>query len=113
PRALAEVLAAGPAIAAGAVRPPEPRDADAIALGEARRALPALDHAADHLVAGHERELRAVELAVDDVQIRPADAAGVDPHEHLARAGGGIGELRRAERRAGSLEHHGAHHPER
>ena len=37
------------------------------------------------LVAGHERQLRVGQLAVDDVQVGAADAAGAHLEEHLAR----------------------------
>ena len=39
---------------------------------------------ADDLVAGDERQRGAVELAVDDVQVGAADAAGVHVEEHVA-----------------------------
>ena len=38
-------------------------------------------------------QLRLGQLAVDDVEVGAADAAGADPDEHLPGPGGGIGEL--------------------
>jgi hypothetical protein len=43
-------------------------------------------HGADDLVAEDERELRPVELAVDDVEVSATDAAG--PHVEQDGAGG-------------------------
>ena len=78
-RAVAEVLLAGAAVAAVAVGPTEPRNADA---------TPFADDLADDLVADHERQLRPSQLAVDDVEIRPADTACLDANDELARSGG-------------------------
>src|SRR5207247_9088901 len=50
-RVVAEVLAAGAAMAAGACRPPQPGHADPVALGEA---FAPRDHAADRLLPRHE-----------------------------------------------------------
>src|SRR5215831_2680801 len=68
-RVIAEVLEACAAIAAGAVRRPQPRDADAPLL---------TDDVGDDHVARDERQLRACELAVDDMQVGPANGAGAD-----------------------------------
>jgi hypothetical protein len=74
-RVVAEVLAAAAAVAAGAVRPREPRDAEP----------PAVVRDADDLVPEGQRQLRPVELAVDDVEIGPADPAGEHAQQHLSR----------------------------
>src|SRR5205085_5878434 len=102
-RRVAEVLAPARAVAAGAVRPAEPRDADAAAA----RLVDA-----DDLVADDERQLRMRKLAVDDVQVGAADAAGEDADEQLTR-----GRLRRRpllepERAARRVEDHRAHRQE-
>ena len=69
-------LAAVAALAAG---PAEPRDAEpAAVLG-----------LADDLVARDERQLRPVELAVDDVQVGAADAARAHAQQHLSIARNG------------------------
>ena len=52
-----------------------------------RRRSPAVAvRLADDLVAENERQLRVGELAVDDVQVGAADAAGAHAEQHLARA---------------------------
>ena len=84
---VAEVLAAGAAVAALAVGPAEPGDADAVAGREALRPLARAGDGADDLVARHQRQRRLAELAVEDVQVGAADAAGADRDQHLAGAG--------------------------
>ena len=105
-RAVAEVLASAQAVPALVVGPAEPRDADPVAR---REALAAEDDASDDLVTDDERELRVRQLAVDDVQVRAADAAREDLDEHLSRAGLGIGKIGRAERPPGFVQHHCPH----
>ena len=111
PRALAEVLAPAGAEAARPVGPAQPRDADA----GARRVLGVrarLQHGGDDLVAGDHRQPRAAHLAVADVQVGAAHAAGMDLHEHVARAIGaelGVRQLARLQRAAGLVEDHRAH----
>ena len=104
--AVAEVLAAGAAEAAGAVGPAQPRHADALAL---RVALAVAGDAGDDLVAEHERQLRLGQLAVGDVQVGATDPAGGDlaaapaPAPALGRAAPATraaGRARRAPSRA-------------
>ena len=87
----------------------EPRDADPLPDRERRRARTAGQHLAHDLVARDQRQLGVGKLAVDDVKIGAADRAGLDPHQHLARAGNRIGELGRTQRPARRVEHHGEH----
>ena len=111
-RSLAEVLAVRAAVAAFPVGPPQPRDPDAGAEREAFRPLPRLDHLADDLVAEDERELRLVEVAVGDVEVGAADAAGDYAHGDLPPAGLGIGHARRLERATLFAKDHRAHGPD-
>ena len=74
-RRLAEVLAAGEAVAARPVGPAEPGHAEP---------APVLV-AADDLVPGNERELRVRQLAVDDVEVGAADTAGRHAQQDLSR----------------------------
>jgi hypothetical protein len=64
---------------------------------------------ADDLVAEDERELRTIELAVRDVEVGPADAAGLHGDEQLPRAGLGPGEVALHERLPRPLQHHRPH----
>jgi hypothetical protein len=84
---LAEVLVAAPAEAAGLVGLVQPRHADAIAHGERRRARLAArrhhlctcaetDDLADDLVPGDDGRAMGRQLALDNVQVGAADAAG-------------------------------------
>ena len=102
-RVVAEILLSGAAVAAFAVRPREPRNADARAFALA------LDHGADDLVAEDERQLRVGELAVSDVQIGAANAAGVHAQAHLSGAELGPRQVSSAQRRARRIEHHRPH----
>ena len=108
-RRVAQVLAAGAAVGAGAAGVAEPGDADAPADGERGGAGAAGQHLAHDLVAGDQGQLGMRQLAVDDVQVGAADRAGLDPHQDLARAGDGVGELGRAQWLAGGVEDHGEH----
>jgi hypothetical protein len=61
-------------------------------------------------MAEHEGQLQPVEVAVDDVQVRPTDAARVDAEAHLSVLRFRLGNVRETERLAGSLEEDRAHH---
>src|SRR5215211_281957 len=107
--ARAEILAAGEAVLALAARPAQPGHADPVAYREALRPVPRRQHAADDLMTGHERQLRSVELAVDDVQVGAADTAGVHVEQNGAGAGLGVGQVGRAQRLLLAVEDHRAH----
>ncbi len=94
---------------AHAVGPAEPGDPDPVAGAEAAAATAAGHDLADHLVAGHEQQLRVGQLAVNHVQVRPAHRAGEHPHQHLARARLEVGQVGGAQPAPGSVEHHGPH----
>jgi hypothetical protein len=98
---------AGEAEPALAARPREPRHADPLAGGEPH---PAGDDLAHDLVAKYERELRPVELTVDDVEIRAADAARVHAKQYLSSRRLRIRKIRGAKRLACRVENHRAHH---
>src|SRR5262249_41240646 len=108
-RSIAQILSAAAAIRADAAGRAEPRDPDALAYCQSCHARPHGGDASDDLVAGHDRKLRAWQLAVDHVQIGPADTAGRDLNENFAGCRFGRWPLAHDERRARSLQHHGAH----
>jgi hypothetical protein len=62
----------------------EPGNADALIDCERARALADRIDAADDFVARHERQLGLRQVAVDDVQIGPADGAGLDAQPYFA-----------------------------
>ena len=78
----AQVLAAGAAIRALAVGPAEPRHADP----------PPVLGGGDDLVAEDQRQVARLDLAVAQVQVGAADAAGVHAQEQLS--GSGLGRVR-------------------
>ena len=94
--------------AALAVRPAEPGNADPRARLDLR-AFAGLVHDTHDLVAGHERELRIGKLAVDDVQVGPADAASLDADAQLPRSGLRLTEVRFAKPLSGRMENLCAH----
>ncbi|HEY3549892.1 MAG TPA: hypothetical protein VGK69_02410 [Gaiellaceae bacterium] len=61
-------------------------------------------------MTGDERELRPRQLAVDDVEIGAADAAGGYLQQHLTRLRHRIRHLLEPQRLARCVEHHRAHH---
>jgi DNA-binding MarR family transcriptional regulator len=106
---LAEVLAPGVAVPALPAGPTEPGHPHPLARSKALSPGPeTLDDSHD-LVTGDQRELRIRQLAVDDVEVGAAHAAGTHPQEHLAGAGIGEREVALGERTPGLLEHHRAH----
>jgi hypothetical protein len=105
-RAVAQVLAARAAIATLSAGPAQPGHPHPLARGEA---LTGLDEAADDLVPRHERQLRPRELAVDDMQVGAADAAGGHLEKDLPGTGLGSGQIGRPEGGARCVEDHGAH----
>lgn len=78
----------------------EPRDADP-APEERVRAAPGAHDRPDGLVPGNDRRTTDGQVALDDVEIGPADAARRDGDEDLARARDGIGRLLEDERPRG------------
>jgi hypothetical protein len=99
-RARAEVLPAAAAVLALAAGPAQPWDAHPPPAGHGR---------AHDLMPEDPRRLGHVDLAVQQVQVRPADAAGQHLEQELPRPGDGHRPLDRAQRPAGRLEHHRAH----
>ena len=72
-------MAAEPAIAVDAA---DPGDADARAGGQGCGC--AFDDFADDLMAGDDARVEGLEIALDDVEISAADAAGDDFEQHFA-----------------------------
>ena len=93
--AVAEVLPARAAVAAVAVGPAQPGTPRR---GRRREALAAAHHAPDDLVAEHQRQLGSVELAVDDVQVGAAHAAGGHLEQHLPGPARSVGQVAAAAR---------------
>src|SRR5207244_13195254 len=84
-RAGAEILASAGAVLARTAGISEPRNPHAIAYDESVHRIADLLDDADDLVARNDRHVRIRQLAGDDVQIRPAHAAGADLDEHFSR----------------------------
>ena len=71
----------------------EPGDAHTLPQAEPFNGGPDRIDPADDLMAGDDRHPWVGQLAIDDMQIRAADAAGGHLHSNLARPGLPIGEI--------------------
>ena len=109
PRTVAEVLPAGPAVAARPAGPRQPGHTHPVPRGEPVRAGAALRDLAHDLVPRDERQLRVRELTVDHVEIGSADAAGPHAQQHLPGSGPGNRCRGPAQVPARSVEQHGQH----
>src|SRR6185437_5106624 len=106
---LAEVLLTGAAIAAESAGPGEPGDTHPVARPIAGDRRPDLGDRADDLVAGRDGVVDVGQLAVQEVQIGAADAAGLYRDADLVLAGRLQRNLFQAKRRAGGRESHRFH----
>ena len=82
----AQVFLAGQAEPAVSARAAQPRQPGPVTGTKTRHARAHLIHHADDLVARHQRQPRQRQVALDDVQVGVADAAGMDAQTHLASA---------------------------
>jgi hypothetical protein len=76
----------------------QPRHPDPVAERECIAAPAERVDAADHLMAGHDREVWEVEITLDHVQVGAAAATRAHPYAHLTRAGHRVWELDELER---------------
>jgi LTXXQ motif family protein len=99
-------FAAIPAMSAGLTKP---RNADAAAnLMRVEAAAHPIDPS-DNFVAGNDGKLRIWQVAVDDVKIGAAHAAGGDTNPYFAVGRPGVGALHKLERRPRTFQHHRTH----
>jgi hypothetical protein len=106
-RTIAKVFGAAQAVGARPVGRRHPRDADARPQGSFGTL--AGDDFADDLMPRYERQSMRRQLAVDDVQVRAADAAGPYAQQKLPRPDPGLGNLADAQLRPDAFEKRGAH----
>jgi hypothetical protein len=82
-----------------AARLAQPRDTDARTRGGKPRAFGAASNdRSDDLMAGDDPRMARRQVALGDVEVGAANAAGLDTDENLARAGFGFRKLDRAQR---------------
>jgi hypothetical protein len=108
-RRIAEIFPAAAAIGARLTGVPEPGHAHALAQRKTFDVSAERRHAPDDLVAWHDRQFRIRQLAVDHMQVGPADAAGRDLQQDLACARRRNWPLAQHQRRARAFQHHGPH----
>src|SRR5256885_2021379 len=102
-------LAAAKAILKSPRGPAEPGSADAVARLEPSRASAQFGYYAHDFVTGHQGELWFWQLAIEHVQIGPADGADADLNEDLARTGLWGRQFRETERFPVRFKNHGTH----
>ena len=103
---VAKIFAIAGAIGAAAASPAEPGNADPLAKRKAMRfRAHRLDHA-DDLMTRRDRRMDMGKFAVDDMQIRAADAAGENPQAQIARPKIGERPFFEDERPADAPQHH-------
>jgi len=106
---VAQVFGAAPAVLAVAAAMPQPRNADAFADLEAVHSRTQCLHPADDFVTRNDGQFGFGQIAVDDVQIGAADAAGRYPDLHLSGSRQRLGQFHRLESATRALQHHGFH----
>jgi len=106
---VAEVFLVARAIGADAAGPREPWNADALADAEGIDAGAEFIDAADDFVAGNDGEFWVGEIAIDDMQVGAAYAAGGDFYADFAGAGAWVGEIGPLQGEAGFVEDHCIH----
>ena len=105
----AEILAPAAAVIAVPAGVREPGDTDARAECRGLDLRAARDHRSHDLVAGYDRNLRVGQVTVDEMEVRAADPAGMNPDQHLGRARLGTRQRAQDQRTAGTLAHHRLH----
>src|SRR6516164_2093762 len=105
----AEILAPRAAVFAVPAGAAEPWHADALTLACALHALAARDHRGDDLVPGNHRQPRVGKLAVDEVKIGAAHAAGANLEQELPRPRRWARTVDELQRSARCVENHGEH----
>ena len=108
-RRVAEILPPAPAVRAASAGVAEPGDADALPDRQPLGLGPERDDPPDDLMPGDDAVRHPRQLAVDDVQVGPADAAGGDPHHDLLRSRLGHRPLDRLEPIAPGGQRHRPH----
>ena len=109
-RLVAEIFLPAPTVGTLATCPTQPRHADAVADFKASHRVAQIGDGADDFVAGHKRQFRLCQFAIDDVKIRSAHRACVNLDQNLTGAGLGYWQFRQVQRLAGLFKDHGAHH---
>ncbi len=115
-RVLAEVLLVAQAEPAGPACRSQPGDSYPLSLLESRRARAGTDDLAHDLVPGNDPSTLGGQLAVAEVEVGPAHAAGADGQQHLPGARHRSRLLDQAEPALGlagpsGLDDPGPHHP--
>src|SRR5690606_7632648 len=109
PGLIAEIFIARKAAVTCATGPCEPGYADPVTDAEPADFRPERDDPADNLMARNQRKLRFRKLAIQNVQVGTAHAAGRHLDHNLSRAGTGIWNLGADQRLTGGAKLHCTH----
>jgi len=105
----AKVLGPASAVRAAATRTPQPGDADPLTERKTFDTGASLDHSADDFVSQDKREFALPEFAVEDVQVRTADAACAYREQQLSRCGLWPRPFDESQRATGCFKQHRLH----
>jgi len=89
----------------------EPGNPDAFPELQSRHARAERIDSSDDFVAGNDWDMWIGKFAIDDVKIRPADAAGENFDANFAGAWRAVRQLRPFQRRPNLIEYHRLHGP--
>src|ERR1700730_17640886 len=106
---VAKILSGRSTINGFAIRPAQPRNPDAVTDRKIFDALASLLDAPDNLMSQNQRQLRVGQLAINNVQIGPANGAGVNPDKQLACLPLWFRHIVQHERFSRFLQNHRAH----
>ena len=106
---VAQVFAPRAAVRAYSARETEPGDADPVAGAKTIDVVSDFRHDADDLMAGNQGKLGLGQLAVNHVEIRPADAAGVHANQHLIGSRSRHREIDGFQRGSCGVQNHSVH----
>ena len=108
-RPVAKIFPLAHAIGADAAGRSKPGNADPLSKFQTFDVRAERIDSPDDFMARNDRELRVRQLAIDNMEIGPADAACFHPDPKLARAGDGIGQFLEDQRPARFVQDHAKH----
>ena len=108
-RVVAEIFLAAGAVVANAADPPSQGTPTRSPTWRFTTPGPEGFDPSDNFMTGRNRKWPVGQIAIDDVKIGPADGAGFDPHERLARRRRGRRALFHHKRRSSRPKDHGLH----
>src|SRR6185436_15873994 len=106
---IAEIFPAFPAEFANSAGLSEPWNADTISWSKSFRVSSNRSYATNNFMTGNQRKFCVAQFSVDDVEIRPADGAGVHADQNLSLGGQWIWNFSFLQQALYFSQYHGAH----